>query len=68
MEHVKEILAGLAIFIVVAGTIAGIIGGFVYSSTQNSDKQQRLNQVCIEKGYDGWEDNSYTHGHVGCVK
>jgi hypothetical protein len=71
MEHVKDILAGLGIFIVVLAIVGGIFLVPYNIAHDNNQKQQNLNELCISKGYDGWSDQrAVTDGvdlPAGCV-
>lgn len=58
MQHVKDILAGLAVFVVVAGTIGGLLAWGIYSSSRNNDKVREMTKLCTSLNYRGWSDNS----------
>lgn len=71
MEHVKEILAGLAIFLVAFAIVGGIIGGGLWTAHENNVKQQRMNQLCLSHGYSGWQSGTnggHDYGISGCTK
>jgi len=72
MEHVKEILAGLAVFIVVLAIVAGIFLVPTKIAHENNQKQQHMNEICIAKGYIGWSDQRTVRDGpdlpAGCVK
>jgi len=72
MQHVKDILAGLAIFICVAAIIGGIFLVPSKIAHENNQKQQHLNEVCIAKGYIGWSDEHTDRDDrffpAGCTK
>lgn len=64
---VKDILAGLGCFIVAMAIITGLFGGMIYTGQQNNQKVQRLNQLCVSKGYAGWQDDGRS-GYTRCVR
>lgn len=66
MQHVKEILAGLAIFIVVAGFLVLTIGGGMFNAYQNNLKQQKMTELCVAEGHDGWSGSEYNGRLAGC--
>lgn len=53
MEHVKEILGGLALLVFVLA----VIGAFFLTGQSNGRKEQQMNEVCVDKGYTGWDDD-----------
>lgn len=60
MNHAKDILAGLAVFIIVAGLVLGGIF-LAYSTGQNNnEKVQHMTELCVKQGYTGWS------GGAGC--
>lgn len=65
MSHLKDILGGLAVTIVALAVVVGVFGGAIYTAHQNSLKVQRMTQLCLSKGYSGWEDSG-RDGSVRC--
>lgn len=68
VEHVKEILGGLAVLI---GMLA-IIAWFCSVNYLNNQKVQDMTRFCVEQGFDGWSDEGSGSMGVeslsGCVK
>lgn len=60
MNHVKEILTGLAIFIAVVGIITLVLW-MLYSAGQNNrQKVENMTNLCVAQGHTGWSN------YVGC--
>lgn len=60
MDHVKEILAGLAIFIAVVGIITLVLGMMYSAGQKNRQKVENMTNLCVDQGHTGWND------YVGC--
>lgn len=71
MNHVKEILCGLAIFLAFVGLLVAIFGTAYVTSHENNVKQQKMNELCVAHGYSGWQsgtNQSHDYGQSGCYK
>lgn len=64
--HIKEILVGSGIFLIVAGIIAASL----FNAAENRKTKSDMTQLCIEKGYVGWDSgaDSDRYGISSCVK
>jgi len=67
MKHVKDIIAGLGAFIVAMALIVGVFGGAIYTGLKNSEKVQHMNQLCLARGFSGWQDGG-RYDSSRCVK
>lgn len=71
VKHVENILGGLGIFLVIIAILVAIFGTGNLIAHDNNQKQQRMNELCINKGYSGWQsgtNNNNNYGISGCVK
>jgi hypothetical protein len=68
MYTFKEVLTGLAIFLVIMTFLVLTIGGGLYNANTNSEKVRELTRYCVEQGFDGFYDDSYDGEKVGCYK
>jgi hypothetical protein len=67
MTHVKDILGGLAVLIVALAVLFGVFGGGYLTAEHNRQKVERMIQLCVAKGYSGWEDSG-RYATARCVK
>ena len=67
MNHIKDILAGLAIFLVAITFVGGIVGGIIFHDYNQRQVRAHMNEVCIAKGYEAWNDDTYDGKVMGCV-
>lgn len=68
MNDAKDILSGLAVFVVVAGLIFGVFFTGITISSKNNEKVQKMTTFCIEQGYRGWDSGSNRTGISACVR
>lgn len=64
IEHVKEMLGGLAVLI---GVLA-LIGAFAFTGWTNNQKVQEMTRFCVEQGYDGWAGEDWSDSGAGCAE
>lgn len=68
IEHVKEILGGLAILI----ALLAVLAWFFAVGYSNNQKVREMTRFCVEQGYAGWSDEgSGSWGYEslsGCVE
>lgn len=60
MNHVKEILAGLAVFIAVVGIITLVVWVGYSTAQTNRQKVENMTSLCVAQGHTGWND------YIGC--
>lgn len=61
----SEVLGGLAVFL---GAMA-LLAAFALTGYTNGQKVQDMTRFCVEQGYEGWSDASWSEDSgSGCVK
>lgn len=66
MNHVKDILGGLAGLLGGLAVLAALFVPAYMTGDHNRQKVERLTQVCVQQGYTGWRDDR--GGQSGCYR